>query len=70
MFNRTFQVKLLKKNKNEEAQPSQYDTHIEGKVAHITFTIDRIVSKAARAALAYVVLDTARQVVLAKTSKP
>lgn len=69
MRHRKLEVRMVKTNENKDAQSSQYDTHIEGRVAHITFTIDRVVSRAARAALAYVVLDTLRQVMVAKANQ-
>lgn len=69
MFNRTLEMKLVKKNKKETPQVSQTETKFE-MVAAIGYHIERTLHKAGMAALAYVVLDTVRQVALAKVNQP
>lgn len=70
MFNRALEMKLVKKNKNETEPSSQKDVHFEGKAAIIGYYFERCIKKAGSIALAYVLLDTGRQVLIAKALKP
>lgn len=69
MFNRTLQVKMIKNKELEQSAPDQKETTLEGKAAIIGYYTERAISKAGRAALAYVVLDTFRKVVVAWATK-
>ena len=68
MFNRKLEVKVVKNNKKETALVAQEDL-FEKKVAVISNFLTKMFHKAAVAALAYVVLDTAREVILNKTTE-
>lgn len=65
--NRTLHVKMTKDNKPvlTNAPP---DPSFEKKVAIISDRIEKIVTKAAVGAVVYVVADTARKVVINKTT--
>lgn len=68
MFNRALQVKMVKTTKSEPVN-NTHDTTIEGIAAHAAYAADRITMKVAATALAYVVLDTVRQVLVAHANK-
>lgn len=68
MFNRKLEVKMVKSNK-EEATPAENTNKLQ-LVSAIGYQFERIVNKAGRAALTYVVLDTVRQVLVARAEKP
>lgn len=70
MLNRKLEVKMVKSNKTESQDPAQPEPSLEEKVATIGYYAERIVKKAGQAALAYVAIDTIRQVVVAKALKP
>lgn len=65
MFNRELQMKVVKTNKKQDTPADTTDVTIEGKVAIVTYTIDRVFRKIGIAVCAYVVLDTLRQVLVA-----
>lgn len=68
MFNRTLQVKMVKTPK--ETQPvSVQEISLEGKVAIIGHYAERALKKAGQIAISYVVVDTLRQVIVAKALK-
>lgn len=68
MFNRTLHVKLVK-TKKETPVTSVQEISLEGKVAIIGHYAERAVKKAGQAIVAYVVVDTLRQVIVAKALK-
>lgn len=66
MFNRAFQVRMVKKAKPETAEAERIENLTE-KVAIVSDVAERIIKKIATAALCYVLVDTARQVVIARS---
>lgn len=67
MFNRHIQVKL---KKNDKALP--YDQSVEDletKLAIISEHVEKAIRKMGRAVVAYVVIDTVRQVLVAQAKK-
>jgi len=68
MFNRALQVKLVK-SKKEQAQLTPPDISLEQKANIIGYYAERIAMKAGAVALSYVVVDTIRQVVVARALK-
>lgn len=65
MFNRTLQLRMVKTTK--ETQPvSVQEISLEGKVAIIGHYAERALKKAGQIAISYVVVDTMRQVIVAK----
>lgn len=69
MFNRQLQVKLIKSKKEDAAKASQTDHTYEGKGAIFGYYLERAIDKAGRAAITYIVLDTVRQVMVARIQK-
>ena len=67
MFGREFRVRMVKSKKDEnETTP----THDFEKLAHIASDAhDNMAKKAVLATVAFVVLDTVRQIVVAKATK-
>ncbi len=65
MFNRVLQVRMVRTPRSEPTPTNTHDTTIEGVTAHVTYAIDQGIKKVAMAALAYVALDTLRQVLVA-----
>ena len=70
MFNRALQVKMVKNDKAVAASPNRPDHNFEGKVAIIGSHLGKCVDKAGRALIAYVVVDTIRQVLITKANRP
>lgn len=70
MFSRELQVKMVKKNKKAPVTPDQSDTELQGKTAIVGFVLERVVEKVGNAVISYVVLDTIRQVLVARASRP
>lgn len=68
MLNRTIEMKLVKKNKNETTTVSQEDNRFK-LITLVGHQLERVVHKAGMAALAYVVLDTLRQVAVAQATQ-
>lgn len=66
MFNRTIQMKVTKTPKAKSENVNTNETECEGKTAIIAYTIDRGFRKIGAAVCAYVVLDTMRQVLIAR----
>lgn len=69
MFNRVLEMKMVKKDKKTTPPVNQFDVTLEGKTAIIADAADRIVKKVTIGAVAYVALDTARQVLVALARK-
>lgn len=69
MFNRALQVRMVKNPRAEAEKEDTTENLYEGKAAIIAYTTDRVVKKVAVAALVYVVLDTARQVLVTRAAK-
>ena len=69
MRNRKLEVRMVKTNKNETPSVSQNEITFEGKVAIIGHYLERGFRMAGKAALAYVVLDTFRQVAIAQANQ-
>lgn len=69
MFNRALQVKVIKSKKEEPLTPTQTDVSFETKVAVLGYYVEKAVAKVGTAAITYVVLDTVRQVMVAKASR-
>ena len=67
--NRALQVKWIRTDKNQSATPTTEDTDFGDKVITMTTAAEIIVKKVAMAALAYVVVDTLRQVTIEKAKK-
>lgn len=68
MFNREIQVKMVKKTKNE-TEVDTTDSHFEGKAAIISNAVDNGLKRIGIAIVSYVLVDTVRQVLVAKASK-
>ncbi len=66
MFNRAFKVKMIKTTKAEEPLS---DTEKAALYDSVADAANRVIKKVAMAALAYVVVDTARQVAVARSIK-
>jgi hypothetical protein len=69
MFNRTLQVKMVKSQKEEVQKHEPTELQFEKKVAVISGYSWDVLKKAGGVVLAYVALDTIRQVLVAKASK-
>jgi hypothetical protein len=69
MLNRAIQVKLVKKDKKETTAPGQIDVTLEGKVAIVGHYLGEIVEKIGGAVITYVLVDTFRQVLVARAQK-
>ncbi len=69
MLNRALQVKMVKNEKNSTPQPDQTDEQFEGKVAIIGAHLLTAIEKIGKAAVVYVLVDTVRQVAVARASK-
>jgi hypothetical protein len=66
MFNRELRVGWVKRMRQE---PPQADEDLTEKVAVMSEFAERIIKKVAMAALCYVLVDTGRQVVIARSIK-
>lgn len=69
MLNRVIQLKLVKRSKHENAAPSQTDTNLEGKAAIIGHYLADSIDKIGGVVLTYIILDTIRQMLVAKAQK-
>ncbi len=70
MRNRVLQVKMVKnENKNEPPKADQNDKHFEGKAAIIGAHLLSAVEKIGKGVVIYVLVDTFRQVAVAKAKK-
>lgn len=70
MLNRTLQVKMVKVGKDDVVVDSTTDTTtFEGKVAIVGRQLERVVEKAASAVVTYVVIDTIRQIMVARANR-
>ncbi len=70
MRNRVLQVKMVKnENKNAAPQTDQTDSHFEGKTAIIGAHLLAAVEKIGKGVIVYVLVDTVRQVAVARASK-
>ena len=69
MFNRKLEVKMVKSNKTDAAN-SEPEIPFEKKTEVICNRLERVMDKAGRAALAYIVLDTVRQVMVTRAQQP
>lgn len=67
MFNRHIQVKLTKSTPDAPYDQSKED--LEAKLAVISKHVERGIRKIGHAVIAYVVIDTARQVLIAQAKK-
>jgi hypothetical protein len=68
MFNRKLEMRVVK-DKNPTKEPVTFDQTFEGKTEIIGDTIDKLIRKAGLFCLGFIVLDTTRQVLVAKASK-
>ena len=69
MFNREIRVNWVKKTKEQPKSADETSQEIEGVVAHVAYTVERLAHKIGTAVICYVVVDTVRQVLVAKASK-
>ncbi len=69
MLNRALQVNWVKPQKQDAVKADKPDDATEEKTTIVAYTADRVVKKVALATLAYVALDTVRQVMVAKANK-
>lgn len=69
MFNRVLQVRMIKKATNTEPTTEDQIEDLTEKIVVVTAFTERVIKKIAMAALAYVAVDTARQVVIARAIK-
>lgn len=69
MRKRTIQVKMVKTPKDDDTSPDETDETLEGKAAIIGYYAQRIVATIGKSAVAYVVVDTLREVVIARATK-
>jgi hypothetical protein len=67
MFNRQIQIGWVKKSNKNDKSFDQEDTTINDQITVTGVTIEGIVKKVAMACLSYVILDTARQVIIEKS---
>lgn len=65
MFNRSIQVKMVKPAKDDTVE----DTSFNDKATVIAVIVESAIKKIAFTTLSYVVLDTARQVMITKAQK-
>lgn len=69
MFNRALQVKMVNTKKNEPEQVEVSESHFEKRAEVISKTLDDTVRKLGMFAIGYVVIDTFRQVMVARANK-
>jgi len=67
--NRKLEVRMVNTNKAESTTPAESDISLEGKLAIAGYYVERAIEKAGKAALAYVAVDTLRQVIVARALK-
>ncbi len=70
MLNRVLQVKFVKPRKARTDTDNPNETLNARTVTIVAATAEKVVRKVAMAALGYVVLDTARQVMVAHATNP
>lgn len=68
MFNRSLQVKMVK-NEKTPVESYQAEARFEDKFAVISKTFEKAMKSIGKAVICYVVVDTARQVVIANATK-
>lgn len=69
LFNRSLQVKMVKNAKEDTKPSSQSDITLEGKTAIIGYALKSTIETIGKAVIAYVAVDTVRQVMVARASK-
>lgn len=69
MFNRVLQVKMVKSKKNDPEAPAPTDLPFERKAAIVGNYAERIVEKIGGAIVTYIIVDTVRQVLVAKATR-
>ncbi len=69
MRNRALQVRLVKTQTEDVNGSVPQEAEFEFKVATVTNALDKIFKRVGTAALAYVVIDTARKVIIAKATQ-
>lgn len=69
MLNRVIQVKLVKPKKKVEEVPETSESYFEDKAEFISNKIDGTMKKIGMFAIGYVVIDTFRQVMVAKANR-
>jgi hypothetical protein len=67
--NRQLHVEMVKKPKNENTEPDEKSIDLEGKTAIISHAVERSIVKIGVAVCAYVVIDTARKVLIEVAKK-
>jgi hypothetical protein len=68
MFNRALQVKMVKSSKNE-APPTPTEDKFVSRATFVAYASKSVIQEIGSAVVAYIVLDTIRQVLVAKASK-
>lgn len=66
---RALQIKMVKTDPKESTTPTEEDVDFGDKVITLTAAAEILIRKLGAAALGYVVLDTLRQVVIARAAK-
>jgi hypothetical protein len=69
MFNRTLQVKMVKSNKEEPTTLPQSNLDLEEAGAIVSHYFGRAFEKIVVSVIAYVVVDTIRQVMIARANR-
>jgi hypothetical protein len=69
MFNRAIQVKMVNTKKQEPQEPVASDSYFEKKAEVVSREIDGVMRKVGMLAIGYVVVDTLRQVLVARANR-
>lgn len=69
MFNRALQVKVVKETKTEPEKAVPSDSYFEKRADVISHMIESTMKKAGALAIGYVIIDTARQVLVARANR-
>lgn len=69
MFNRALQVKMVNTKKDETEQVETSQSYFEKRAEVISKTLDDTMKKVGMFAIGYVVIDTVRQVLVAKANR-
>lgn len=69
MFNRALQVKVVPTKKIERETPESSESYFEKRAEVISKTIDSTMRKVGTLAIGYVVVDTVRQVLVARANR-
>lgn len=69
MLNRALQVKMVKTSKDESNTTENDTVDFELKVDTITNAFEKIIKRIGYAAIGYVVIDTARRIVIEKATQ-